>query len=571
MNANAVCSRSIRHFSAVRGVAFSLLCWAINSASAQDVSVSLVQWTNPNGAPDELPTLQVGGKLKFPEPLQTTPDVGYVEIEFLLDPKGKKLGSQRVASTPAFVRFYEEHFEQFKFSPARREGKGVNSSVTVALLFNPASAAVGTPDASPRLKEVGVVRLPWPKGRKPTDLIDDQIVAVDVTVDIEGRISEVKNAPAPYAKPIAAAAKNWRFAAARRGGEAVVADIRVPFVLVTSAAAMTGGKGVSPRVIFQQRPDYPFAMRASGMRGEVLVDFIVDIEGRVRNPYVIRSLNPAFDDSAIEAVRKWRFEPALVGARPVPTHMQVPIIFTLDGTFEGGRDGLEVTRKPDLSKLPEELRYDTPPKITGSARPVFPYALLKARKEGRATVSYIIDERGRVAQAGVREATAPEFGQALLAAIEQFVYQPAIKGGRPGKALLGFAQDFGRDESKQLVSSSDLDLLRREEKKPESILSLRDLDSPLVPLSRRPPKFPVSMQAKGRGEATIEFIVDEEGRARLPRIVTASDDAFGYAAVQAIADWRFEAPLRGGRAVPVRVQIPVAFAPAKEPAQSREP
>jgi TonB family protein len=66
------------------------------------------------------------------------------------------------------------------------------------------------------------------------------------------------------------------------------------------------------------------------------------------------------------------------------------------------------------------------------------------------------------------------------------------------------------------------------------------------------------------GETLIEFLIDEEGRARLPRIVSASDEAFGYAAVQAVSSWRFEPPTRGGRAVVVRVQIPITFgAPAK--------
>ena len=54
-------------------------------------------------------------------------------------------------------------------------------------------------------------------------------------------------------------------------------------------------------------------MRASGMRGDVLVDFVVDSEGRVTRAYVVRSLNPAFDEPALEAVRRWKFEPGRKG------------------------------------------------------------------------------------------------------------------------------------------------------------------------------------------------------------------------------------------------------------------
>jgi TonB family protein len=187
--------------------------------------------------------------------------------------------------------------------------------------------------------------------------------------------------------------------------------------------------------------------------------------------------------------------------------------------------------------------------------------LLAAGREGKATIRYVVDESGRVAQAVVGDASSPEFGQALLAAIEQFRYEPAVKGGRPSLALQAFSQEFRRDDAYQLVSDDDLRLLRREQKKPETIVRLGDLDAPLQPISQRPPRAPLALDGNRQaGNATIEFLVDEEGRARLPRIVKASDDRFGYAAMQAIASWRFEPPTRGGRAVVVRAILPVNFA-----------
>jgi TonB family protein len=301
-------------------------------------------------------------------------------------------------------------------------------------------------------------------------------------------------------------------------------------------------------------------MRASGMRGEVMVDFVVDIEGRVRNAYVVRSLNPSFDDAALEAVRQWKFEPGQIGERPVPTHMQAPLIFALDFTSSGGRGPMSERKKGDLSKLPEEFQYDTPPQPRGTVRVVYPYALLRAQKTGKAVVRYIVGSDGRVAKAEMGESSAPEFGFALRAAVECFTFEAALKGGRPCMAFEGFQQEFNRDESWQLVSDEDIALLRREEKKPDSILTLRDLDAPPVPLSRRPPHFPLSAKDT-TGQAVIEFLIDEEGRARLPRIVSATDDGFGYAAVQSVASWRFEPPTRGGKAVVVRAQIPITFSP----------
>ena len=36
------------------------------------------------------------------------------------------------------------------------------------------------------------------------------------------------------------------------------------------------------------------------------------------------------DEKAIDAVRQWKFKPGRKGGRDVPTHMQVPIVFTLN-------------------------------------------------------------------------------------------------------------------------------------------------------------------------------------------------------------------------------------------------
>jgi outer membrane biosynthesis protein TonB len=57
----------------------------------------------------------------------------------------------------------------------------------------------------------------------------------------------------------------------------------------------------------------------------------------------------------------------------------------------------------------------------------------------------------------------------------------------------------------------------------------------------------------------VEFLVDEHGHARLPRVVDASAPEFGYAAVAAVALWTFEAPTAKGEPVVVRVRAPFIF------------
>jgi len=81
---------------------------------------------------------------------------------------------------------------------------------------------------------------------------------------------------------------------------------------------------------FQARPQYPFEMRRAGIAGEVVVDFIVDTNGDVQNAYALRSSQREFEAAAVQAVSKWKFKPGRKGGRDVPTHMQVPIVYTLN-------------------------------------------------------------------------------------------------------------------------------------------------------------------------------------------------------------------------------------------------
>lgn len=84
-----------------------------------------------------------------------------------------------------------------------------------------------------------------------------------------------------------------------------------------------------PVVKYRVAPQYPVEMRKAEIQGEVLVDFVVTGEGNVVKASAVRSSHRDFEAAAIAAVSKWKFSPGKKGGRPVNTHMQVPIGFTL--------------------------------------------------------------------------------------------------------------------------------------------------------------------------------------------------------------------------------------------------
>ncbi len=301
-------------------------------------------------------------------------------------------------------------------------------------------------------------------------------------------------------------------------------------------------------------------MKITGLEGNVLVDFLVDTQGNVRQAYAIRSNNPAFEPGALAAVRRWHFQPGLKDGNPVVCHMQVPIVFEIPGNR--GSDLFSITASG--KKLPAEFRVDTPPKVKGVVLPVYPVSLLAQHISGEGTVVAFIDQRGRVIHAMVTHASRPEFGYALQAAISACEFEPAMRDGKPAATLIRREEKFNwemlTDHLDPNAIGSDQSLLRTLQRHPERFASARELSAPIRPLGRRAPTFPPDVAAvTSTGEALIEFVIDYDGHARVPRIVSATRPEFGYAAVQAVAYWDFEPPLQGKKHVMTKVQIPIRF------------
>lgn len=85
-----------------------------------------------------------------------------------------------------------------------------------------------------------------------------------------------------------------------------------------------------PRV--QVRPIYPHEMSRAGINGEVVVGFIVDSEGNVRNPYVISSTHREFEAEALRAVSRWKFKPGRKNGVDVSTsNVRLPFVFNISG------------------------------------------------------------------------------------------------------------------------------------------------------------------------------------------------------------------------------------------------
>lgn len=90
------------------------------------------------------------------------------------------------------------------------------------------------------------------------------------------------------------------------------------------------GADVFPAVRTQVVPVYPLELRRASITGEVLVDFYVKTDGTVANVVAIRATDIQFATAAVAAVQSWTFVSGRRNGALVTTHLQVPIIFTLN-------------------------------------------------------------------------------------------------------------------------------------------------------------------------------------------------------------------------------------------------
>lgn len=91
------------------------------------------------------------------------------------------------------------------------------------------------------------------------------------------------------------------------------------------------GGGVSaPVPIFQPEAEFSDEARRAKYQGVCIVSVIVDAQGNPVNPRVVRTLGMGLDEKALEAVRKYKFKPAMKDGRtPVPVQVNIEVNFRL--------------------------------------------------------------------------------------------------------------------------------------------------------------------------------------------------------------------------------------------------
>ena len=171
-----------------------------------------------------------------------------------------------------------------------------------------------TPPVAPRLVmpiPVPAVQTEIPRGPEPPlDRVEPYDSGILVELDPEGS--------SPLRKKVADAPQSESKPEARSQARSVPEAIPVR------------GSSQPARVLRRYQPDYPRTARRDKVEGRVMLDVHIGSRGRVGSVRVLNSSgSPLLDSTAIAAVKRWSFSPAMKNGKPVSSRVHVPFRFSL--------------------------------------------------------------------------------------------------------------------------------------------------------------------------------------------------------------------------------------------------
>ena len=197
-------------------------------------------------------------------------------------------------------------------------------------------------DEEGQVQDATIARSPDPR------LGEAALAAVRATEFTPGRTADGQAVKVRYALPV-----NFKLPGAQTGAnasgrsEAPRPDV---YIVVEEPPELIGGLAT-----LQQAVTYPASAKADGVEGRVMVEFVVDTDGSVANPVVVRSPDDRLSEAALSAVRQARFTPGRQKGEAVKVRFALPVSFALPSGGGDGRD--RGANQPDGSSQIDRGRF----------------------------------------------------------------------------------------------------------------------------------------------------------------------------------------------------------------------
>jgi protein TonB len=91
-----------------------------------------------------------------------------------------------------------------------------------------------------------------------------------------------------------------------------------------------GGNVKAPVVVTRVDPIYTDIARRASIQGVVILEAVIDRNGNVTEARILKGLPMGLEQSALNAIRQWKFKPGTLNGQPVPVYYNLTINFRLE-------------------------------------------------------------------------------------------------------------------------------------------------------------------------------------------------------------------------------------------------
>jgi TonB family protein len=166
---------------------------------------------------------------------------------------------------------------------------------------------------------------------------------VTLLIGTDGKTSEVAakdGASGALADAAVRAVESWQFQPATADGTPVEAHGEVelecqpggmllPGARPTQPIYRVGGGVSAPILVFKTEPQYSEEARKAKLQGTSMLSLQISPEGKVTAVVVTGPMGMGLDEKAMEAVKRWRFKPAMKLGEPVTVEANIQVNFKL--------------------------------------------------------------------------------------------------------------------------------------------------------------------------------------------------------------------------------------------------
>ena len=200
---------------------------------------------------------------------------------------------------------------------------------------------------------------------------------------------------------------------------------------IGNAGSVPNAAMLPPQVINSTAPSYTNDALVNRIEGTVTVEAESDIDGNMKVLRIVKGLGHGLDDTAMQAIRSWRFAPARRNGAPVTAITQIDVDFKLP-----------------LSAVVRIGGGVTSPTVLARVEPLYTEEARKVRLQGTVVVEGVVKKDGTLDVTRIVRGLDYGLTESAVNALKQWKFKPGARNGESMDVSLNIEVNFNLGRNK---------------------------------------------------------------------------------------------------------------------------